>query len=73
MARSAVLVSRISHIMRRRLDTNAVALAAEITGAIVAFEADRKDYRSPQHARIHRSMWRMTRFTSIHPDRRVLE
>jgi hypothetical protein len=43
MARSAVLVSRISHIMRRRLDTNAVALAAEITGAIVAFEADRKD------------------------------
>jgi hypothetical protein len=72
MASSAVSVPWVSHVVRRRLGRYAVGLAAETSGAIVAFQADREDDGPLQKAGVYRAMGRMAAFTSVNTHRGVL-
>ena len=73
VARGAVLKPRVCHIMRRRLSEDAVALTPEITGAVVAFQAKRKNNRTTQQPGIHRAVRAMTDLASVHANRSVFE
>ncbi len=48
----AVLVSRIRHIVGRRLRRHALASPAEARRSVVTFQAEREYYGAPQHAGI---------------------
>src|SRR5579885_1581190 len=55
VARGAVLVTWIRHVVGARLRENSVGLAA-VPGSVVAFQAQRKDHRPPQQARVRGSV-----------------
>jgi hypothetical protein len=46
VAQSAILVARVGQVVRRRLRGDAVSLAAEISGPVMAFQAEREDGRA---------------------------
>lgn len=48
----AVLVAGIVHVMRRRLRCNAIQVASELTGSVMAFQADREGNGAFQQTRI---------------------
>src|SRR4051812_31431533 len=54
MARSAVAESRIRHVVRTRLERNAVVGSAEVAGSVVALEAERIDHRTFEQFRVRR-------------------
>src|SRR5258707_10360528 len=73
VACGAVLLARVGYIVRSRQHRNAIVAGSERSGASVAFQADREDYRTLQQSRIGRSMRRVTRLAAIHANRGVLE
>lgn len=73
VAGGAVLVSPVEHVVRTRLRLDAIALAAEIAGSVMAFQTNRERSRAPQQAGVHRPVWIVADFTTIHANRRVLE
>ena len=73
MAGGAVLVFGVRHIMRRTLRYDSVTLAAEVTSAIVAFEAHRENYRPFQQPGIHGPVRVMAGLTTIYPNGRMLK
>lgn len=58
--------------MGRGLYRNAIGLPTKVSGAIVAFQADRENDRSLKQPRVGRSMRGMTRLATVHSNGRVL-
>ncbi len=65
MARSAVAESRIRHVVRSRLERNAVVGSAEVAGSVVALEAERIDHRTFEQFRVCRPVRVVTAFAAI--------
>src|SRR5579864_5013201 len=59
--------------MRRRLREHACVLTPKRACAVVAFEADRKDYRPLQKLRVCRSMRYVTTGAALHADTGMFE
>jgi hypothetical protein len=73
MARGAVLIPRVCHVVRRRLSEDSLTLTPEIPGTVVAFQAQREDNRTTQQPGIHRAVRAMTDLASVHANRGVFE
>src|SRR5947209_4693222 len=73
VAGRAILESGIEHIMGARLSRHARIVAPESSGAVMTFQADRKNYRPPDEFTVHGSMRRMADFAAIHADGAVFE
>ena len=73
MAGRAVSITRIRHVVGCRLAGDAIALAAETGGAVVALEANGENHRTLQQPRVHRTVWRMTDLTPIDAGSGVFE
>ena len=71
MARRAVLVSRIGHVMRGGEVNYAVIADAKRTRAVVAFKTNGKDRRTLQHSRISGTVRHVAGLASIDPHRSV--
>lgn len=69
----AVLVSRVGHIVGSRKHWHACAGTPEITRAVMAFEAKRKNNWSAQKPGIHRAVRVVAHLAPLNPNRRVLE
>jgi len=53
VASGAVLVFRVGHVVRAGLQRDAVALPAEVAGAVVTFQAYGEDQRAAKQTWIH--------------------
>jgi hypothetical protein len=65
MAGSTVAEARIGHVMRSRLLGDAIRLATETSGSVMAFQADREDDRALEKAGVGRAMWRVAGLAPI--------
>ena len=68
MAGGAVAEARIGHVVRRRLDSDAVGLAPEIPCPVVTLQANGEDHRAFEQARVGGAMRRVTGLTAIYSD-----
>jgi hypothetical protein len=62
----AVLIPRISHVVRAGKHRVTCTGAAEIALAVVTFQAKREDNRSAQKPRIRRAVWGMAHFATFY-------
>lgn len=69
----AILIPRISHVVRRGLHWNSLARPAESAGSVVTLEAKRSDRGTAQQARIGGTVGAMTGFTPVGPHCSVFE
>lgn len=69
VASRTVSVAWIRHVVGSGLNRNPITLAAKITSATVALQADSKNHGALQEAGIHRTMRGMAYRTPIHPRR----
>jgi hypothetical protein len=73
MAVRTVLVARIGEIVISRERWNAGASAAECPNAVMTFDAQGEDYRTPQKPRIRRPMRKMARLAAFSPHWRMFK
>ena len=73
MARGAVLIVQIGHVVGPRLDRHSAALPPEAAGAVMAFQAKGEHHGPAQESRIGGPVGRMAAFAALNPDRGVLE
>lgn len=65
MAHSAVPESRIRHVVRSRLERNAVVGSTEVARSVVALEAERVDHRTFEQFRVGRAVRVMTALATV--------
>lgn len=73
VARRAVLVAGIGHIVSLRKARHAASGAAESACAVMAFKTERERDRAAQQPRVRRSMRIVTHFATLDADWRMLE
>ena len=73
MARSAVLIPWIRHVVTTRLRRNALGGASESWRPVVTFQAQRESRGPLQQARIGGTMRNMASFATVHTSRSVLK
>lgn len=69
----AVLIAWIGHVMVRRLRRDAGSQPPEVSCAVVALQAQREHYRSPQQPRIGRAVRGVAGLTAIDANTEMLE
>lgn len=69
----AVLILGVCHIVRPRLQSDAIALASERACTVVALQAERENRRALEETGIHGAMRRMAGFAAVDADARVLK
>src|SRR5690349_18943890 len=73
MTGGAVLIARIGQIVSGRGARNAVGAPAEIAESVMAFQAQREDYRPLQQSRVGGAVRAVAGFAAIHTHRGMLE
>ncbi len=68
-----VLVSRVRHVVTGRQGRDTGSAAAEIAGAVMAFQAKREHDWPAKQSRVRRTVRRMAHFTPLDTYRRVFE
>jgi hypothetical protein len=68
----AVLIAGLEQVMGRREPRLAAVAWPETAGAVVALEAEREHYRTPQETHVGRSVWKVAGLAAFENDGRML-
>ena len=73
VARGAILITRVCHIVGSRRKPDSAAQAAEIAAAVVTLQAQGKHDRAQEEPRIRRSVRRVTCLAAVHAGTQMFE